>query len=67
MAHRSKTAKDETYDDTPTVCMDYFYTNERDHEEGSNPLVLVTDQNIDKNARAVGRKDLLSWRAIKVE
>ena len=37
--------------------MDYFYMNERDREEGANPLVIVTDEDTgDKYARAVGRK-----------
>ena len=58
MAHRSKTEADKAYDDgTPRICMDYFYMNERDREEGANPLVIVTDEDTgDKYARAVGRK-----------
>ena len=58
MAHRSKAEADKAYDDgTPRICMDYFYMNERDREEGANPLVIVTDEDAgDKYARAVGRK-----------
>ena len=45
MAHRSKTEAYKAYDDgTPRICMDYFYMNERDREEGANPLVVVTDE-----------------------
>ena len=58
MAHRSKTEADKAYDEwTPRICMDYFYMNERDRQEGANPLVIVTDEDTgDKYARAVGRK-----------
>ena len=57
MAHQSQTEADEAYDDeTPRICMDYLYMNERDREEGTNPLVIVTDEDIgDKYARAGGR------------
>ena len=45
MAHRSNTEADKAYDDgTPRICKDYFYMNERDREEGTNPLVIVTDE-----------------------
>ena len=58
MAHRAKTEADKAYDDgTPRICMDYFYINERDREEGANPLDIVTDEDTgEKFARAVGRK-----------
>ena len=58
MAHRSRSETDKIYEDgIPRICMDYFYMNERDREEGRNPLVIVTDEDAgDKYARAVGRK-----------
>ena len=37
--------------------MDYFYMNERDLEEGSNPLIIVTEEDTGgDDSRAVGRK-----------
>ena len=58
LAHRSRSQRgDKDIGTVPRISIDYFYMNEKDQRDGSNPLLIVMDESTgEKYDRQVERK-----------
>ena len=52
---RKDKSADSTVEDVPRISLDYYFINDRDRQEGSNPILIVLHESTgEKYSRAVG-------------